>query len=1247
MSQSVGINCIVTDNHLLDSKEYSLDQTDTSVICDKYRNNNLLFESKAEEHFCDDEIITVVVSSEHHDDNCTNCERSASDREITVIINETNSLNKNSPSIDINSNKNCESESQENDKVSHKDDKSPVNYPKSILATTEVDKTKSLLRKKSVSFDTEQKADKTEKTVEKFVSGEEIIDKQNPFRFQAVFSDIEKFTITKSKKSAIPTKANANKESPENDFITKEEILKQSKYVPVYIRNPDKQFAYDKSILDRINSGDLSETETLSPKKVKRLPVPVPRKSKLPEPRVDRKRVTRSKPVSNANRYPDLSDIKVKIGTDLDESLYDPNEVVLNVKKFDSRFGGSNFGSQDDLDDISDLTIDEPAFKDEIIKNGSVKEKPKTIEVPEVPEENKGYTNTVNSKEFREYLKRKGLLLFPAKANGITPPIPSVRNNINNINLNDKRNSESYPNSIEMSEIEDRTSDRKKSVFSRLSSIFSKGKTTPKESPVAKNSYLRRNDDSKNNAIKRVVLERSSFQGDFKRSSISANDEFTRFNNRDYERRPSEEDKSSSISSVLSAIMDMDYVDMSPNHKNGNEPLRQNYVDMTSKLVPEKKVSVYRNIDINQSKIFQAKAKQNFMNANNLENPIAFESNSNLGNDVIKPKVQRPISANSFTSDKSLTAKTKPPVPIRRSSERNSMPVQAQKLYQEKANNNLFTNEQLHLTQKYKPALPERTYRINDKSVGDISRMSSNSSFGYNRTPNTSKNQLNEIQSSTPNNDKIQLKSPELSPIIQSNASLAALNRVNSSQPPKNIEQQYTIVKKRPEPGPQTFVQNNVERPRKYLVNGFDTPKSNNYENSANGGFVRNSPQRNTISDMYGNRYVQISKPHQQLSFPNQNNGQYQRIVRSDMKPKQQAQPQRSQSVLDGVISSRSDPLYGEVNYRNQQVTMRRPESATLDKKQIMQKIYEYYRKSVNNTPVLFQDNNLHVKSPSTDTSPVSYASVSASRVSSTLPKMPQRFDNQSYYTPQQKRGSMQQNGNLNENYENLYAPTSHRSVPRNHTISESDSVFLPDNEARRFLVLDSKRITPAEVMKLQQQAPHHQNKNNYDSKRIYDRVYSPSMMSHHNNVYGQIKAPATQIQSSQNPQSQYYRPASAMGYFQPEHQSTIVMQNGRTTPLILQSIPTQNYANKNGVVYHNVYRPLSANSSNHPNGTMTPQPQRTGLQSRPNRYDYPKHIPRQRNDRNPKFIYESESGSEAGEIQRIMQHRITGEFLF
>ena len=1238
MSQSVGRNCIVTtDNNLLDSKEYSLDQTDTSEICDKYRNNNLLFENKADEHFCDDEIITVVVN----DDNCTNCENSSSGREITVIINETKSL-KHSPSSDKNSDrKNSESKSPENDIVSHKDDKSTVNYPKSILATTEVDKTKSLQRKKSVSFDTEQKTERTEKTVEKFVSGEEIIDKQNPFRFQAVFSDIEKFTITKSKKSAIPTKANANKEL-DNDFITKEEILKQSKYVPVYIRNPDKQFTYDKSILDRLNSGDLSETETLSPKRVKKLPVPVPRKSKLPEPRVERKRITRSKPVSNASRYPDLSDIKVKIGTDLDESLYDPNEVVLNVKKFDSRFGGSNFGSQDDLDDISDLTIDEPFFKDEPVKNGPVKDKPKPVDVPDAPEENKGYTNTVNSKEFREYLKRKGLLLFPVKANGVTPPVPSVRNNINNGNLNNKHSSESYTDKIEMAEIDDRSSDRKKSVFSRLSSIFSKGKTTPKESPVAKNSYLRRNDDPKNNAIKRVVLERSSFQGDFKRSSISANDEFTRFNNRNYDRRPSDEEKSSSISSVLSAIED--YVDMAPNSKNGNEPPRQNYVDMTSKLVPDKKVSMYRNIDVNQSKLFQSKAKQNFMNANNLENPIAFETNSKLGNDVIKPKVQRPISANSFTSEKSLITKNKPPVPIRRSSERQSMPVQTQRLYQEKANNNLFTNEQLHLTEKYKPALPERTYRINDRPVGDISRMSLNSSFGFSRTPNTSKTQLNEVQSSTPNNDKVQLKSPELSPIKQNNTSYS---RIYTSQPLRTPDQQYTLVKKRPEPGPQINkqnVQNIVDHPRKYLVNGFESlTKSNNYENSANGNFVRNSPQRNTISDMYGNRFVQIPQPQQPIAT-NQSN-QYQRIVRSNMKLQQQVQPRRSQSVLDGV-TSRADPLYGEVNYRNQNgqhVTMRRPESATLDKKQIMQKIYEYYRKSVNNTPVPFQDNNLHVKSPSTDTSPVSYASVSASRVSSTLPKMPQRFDNQSYYTPQQKRGSMQQNGNLNENYENLYAPTS-RTVPRSHTISESDSVFLPENEVRRFLVLDSKRITPAEVMKLQQQVPQHQVKNNYDSKRIYDRVYSPSMMSHHNNVYGQIKPPATQVQSShnpqnpQNPQVQYYRPASAMGYFQPEHQPAMVMQNGRTTPLILQSIPSQSYASRNGVVYHNVYRPISSNTPNgssYVNGKMTPQPQRTSMTM---------HTPRQRSDRNPKFIYESESGSEAGEIQRIMQNRISGE---
>ena len=144
MSQSVGLNCIVTtDNHLNESKEYGLDERDASEICDKYRNNNLIYENKSEDHFCDDEIITVVVSTDQNDDdNCGNYENNLSGREITVIINDTKNHIKSPTQSDKSSEKNFENFSEkkclENGTVSHKDDKSPVNYPKSIQRLQEI-----------------------------------------------------------------------------------------------------------------------------------------------------------------------------------------------------------------------------------------------------------------------------------------------------------------------------------------------------------------------------------------------------------------------------------------------------------------------------------------------------------------------------------------------------------------------------------------------------------------------------------------------------------------------------------------------------------------------------------------------------------------------------------------------------------------------------------------------------------------------------------------------------------------------------------------------------------------------------------------------------------------------------------------------------------------------------------------------------------------------------------------------------
>lgn len=149
-------------------------------------------------------------------------------------------------------------------------------------------------RKKTVSFENDE-------NITKFISGEEIVDKRNPFRSMAQdIPDIRK--TSKLKKSGIPTRSppiitKAVIITDETDFISKEDILKQSKYVPVYIKNPDRVLTYDKSVLENFTK------QTTKPQTVKRAPVPIPRKI-VKKPK-DRKKV------KTHGKYPDLSDIKV------------------------------------------------------------------------------------------------------------------------------------------------------------------------------------------------------------------------------------------------------------------------------------------------------------------------------------------------------------------------------------------------------------------------------------------------------------------------------------------------------------------------------------------------------------------------------------------------------------------------------------------------------------------------------------------------------------------------------------------------------------------------------------------------------------------------------------------------------------------------------------------------------------------------------------------------------------------------
>lgn len=212
------------------------------------------------------------------------------DESITVICSETET----SPLIDGNDHSN------DGDNHRHVDANEPAVTSKIIDANAMLTKNpnedrKEMYKKKAVSFEDEEK-------IKRFTSGEEIVDKRNPFRSMIGEDTSEVRKVSKLKRSGIPTRSSSlqsnSKAVDETDFISKEEILKQSKYVPVYIKNPDRVLTYSYTPPENV--------PVKSGKIVKKAPVPAPRKP-VKKPK------EKKKPNNSANniKYPDLSDIKV------------------------------------------------------------------------------------------------------------------------------------------------------------------------------------------------------------------------------------------------------------------------------------------------------------------------------------------------------------------------------------------------------------------------------------------------------------------------------------------------------------------------------------------------------------------------------------------------------------------------------------------------------------------------------------------------------------------------------------------------------------------------------------------------------------------------------------------------------------------------------------------------------------------------------------------------------------------------
>ncbi|XP_052896304.1 uncharacterized protein LOC128303403 isoform X2 [Anopheles moucheti] len=307
-------------------------------------------------------------------------------------------------------------------------------------------------------------------TLRKFIEGEEILDKRNPFKIDVPYGaepyvDRRVLYTTTNESGLIGADSGGGNEADDSDtdlddnvFITKEEILRQSKYVKTYIKNPDKHLNYDKSVIQKMNAlkakgrevRDVVVVDGAAPVPgAVRPPIPAPRTIHRPNDRNNNnrrqnvaspqmERVVNRKPIPRARRR-DYAEVKVRIGSaEAEESLYDSNEVVQNALKFDSRFRKVEFGSQDDIDTIAERTEDgtdqpvvvgaaartvenenRPAVTEKGKNTSPSKDQPDGRKTTFAEDVKKSFSNTVKSADFRKYLQSKGLSLVPAKPKAI------------------------------------------------------------------------------------------------------------------------------------------------------------------------------------------------------------------------------------------------------------------------------------------------------------------------------------------------------------------------------------------------------------------------------------------------------------------------------------------------------------------------------------------------------------------------------------------------------------------------------------------------------------------------------------------------------------------------------------------------------------------------------------------------------------------------------------------------------------
>ncbi|XP_017064649.1 uncharacterized protein LOC108103617 [Drosophila eugracilis] len=407
--------------------------------------------------------------------------------------------------------------------------------------------------KKSVSFNP------NDEEIRKFTTGEPIVDQKNPFRNGNVASNRDKKTpppvptkrstlsvrktVTQQlrerererekereqQKNESNTRKNkiSKSQSQPDDYVTTEEVLKQSKYVKTYIKNPDAYFVYDPTVLARLKLEELKEaTNGKLPKRKQaakesrtgKQPRHQTQNQNQKNPELRKPQQPTFKKCSKPN-YPELANLKIRTGTNSDpesSALFNPAEVTKNARKFDERVKKLQITSDDDLDDI-DGPLTKSESSDELAGSSSVPQSPVKTDmsgVEDLPSPSPGvFTNTINSDEFQAYLDRKGLALMPRRE--LFSPTPSTGRTPTPVQTAEERRQQVAESLAALR----KSNTKKLSVLQRLSnSLFpARRKTTPKsETPMPrslfsdseKEDYRRKSDVP--SEIRRILLERQS-----------------------------------------------------------------------------------------------------------------------------------------------------------------------------------------------------------------------------------------------------------------------------------------------------------------------------------------------------------------------------------------------------------------------------------------------------------------------------------------------------------------------------------------------------------------------------------------------------------------------------------------------------------------------------------------------------------------------------------------------------------------